>query len=88
VQSQGKLGIRFLQIDSLCIIQDSEDKDCDTLPNATLTIVTSGPKDSSEGFLKLGDLPHVDLKVPCGASEHHPGITFLRDFGKLSCINE
>jgi hypothetical protein len=54
-----KLGYRFLWIDSLCILQDSESdwntegaKMADYYGKAALTIVASFAKDDAEGFLE------------------------------------
>ena len=53
-----RLGIRYLWVDSLCIMQDDHDdwtresaKMCDVYRNASLTIAASRAAGSSEGFL-------------------------------------
>jgi hypothetical protein len=65
------MGIRYVWIDSLCIIQgDSQDwhseaaKMGDVYRNAALVVAASGAKDSSEGLFISERQPSTVLQIP------------------------
>jgi hypothetical protein len=66
-----KLGLRYLWIDSLCIIQDDEEAKTHEIGrmdqiyhNAYVTISASSAKSCDEGFLHLRTPPMVPIHVP------------------------
>ncbi|KAF2013651.1 HET-domain-containing protein [Aaosphaeria arxii CBS 175.79] len=70
------LGIRFIWIDSLAIVQDDLDdwaeesaKMCDIYANATLTIAAAAAQDDTEGFLKVREYTSNVLAVHTNGSE-------------------
>ncbi|KAG9231165.1 heterokaryon incompatibility protein-domain-containing protein [Amylocarpus encephaloides] len=67
------LGFRYIWIDALCIIQDSEEDKvkeiggmCDIYHNSTLTIAAVSASAVSEGFLCPKARPKVTLPYRCG----------------------
>lgn len=73
------LGIRYLWIDALCILQDSDDDKAHEIQNmgqvyknATVTIIAGASKSAGEGFLKsrspAGSTCDLDITAPDGTS--------------------
>ncbi|KAK8128610.1 HET-domain-containing protein [Apiospora sp. TS-2023a] len=70
IQVTRRLGIRFLWVDALCIMQDSPDDKSREIArmgqiykNATATIMAAGAKSASEGFLKDNAQETVSCEV-------------------------
>ncbi|KAI0191451.1 heterokaryon incompatibility protein-domain-containing protein [Xylaria flabelliformis] len=81
-----KLGVRFLWIDSLCIVQDDKDdwavegaRMTEVYSNASITIAAANADNSTAGFLRAGDLESSDeghaLKVKISDIE---GLVYVR----------
>ncbi|KAF2096570.1 hypothetical protein NA57DRAFT_78175 [Rhizodiscina lignyota] len=78
------LGIRYLWIDALCIIQDSEEdfaKEAaemgDIYSHATVTIAATDSKSCQDGIFeernwRTGALLHLDLRIPSGSGTISP----------------
>jgi Heterokaryon incompatibility protein (HET) len=70
-----ELGLRYLWIDALCIIQDDEDdwktqasRMLDIYSNSLVTIAAHSAQNSSEGFLWRREISNI-LQVPLGSTE-------------------
>jgi len=77
------LGLRFLWIDSLCIIQDDLDdwalessKMCHIYANATLTLAASAAEDGAGGL--LSDREHVSVPVFRTHDDPTDGLVMVR----------
>jgi hypothetical protein len=78
-----KIGIKYLWIDALCIIQDSIDDKvielasmCRTYQNATVTIVAASANSANQGFLEDRYPPKPSTQIP-----------FWSPDGKLSSVS-
>jgi hypothetical protein len=78
------LDLRYLWIDSLCIIQDDEDdksheiaKMSSTYTNAYITIAATHSDSSMHGCYSTGSLHHQDYRLP--SSKQHGAITVETD---------
>lgn len=79
-----KLGLRYLWIDSLCILQDSEvemnqeiQKMATVYRNATVTISATSARNSTSGFLARDPLPKPAVIMPFHQPGHLPGTFHL-----------
>jgi hypothetical protein len=75
-----ELGIKYIWIDSLCIIQDSKEDwkhesalMASVYLNSYLNIAATGSSDSSHGFLSSRDLTHNSVSIPTNKSEGNGG---------------
>ena len=66
-----RLGLQYLWVDAVCIIQDSEeDKDVqlqrmfEIYQNAYLTIAAASSSDSDAGFLRMREAPRPSVNIP------------------------
>ncbi|KAF8970212.1 heterokaryon incompatibility protein-domain-containing protein [Flammula alnicola] len=82
-----ELGLRYLWIDSLCILQDSaEDKEreiplmCDIYRNAYVTIIAASASKVSEGFLQDRREP-VDTRLPFWCPDGRQGTISAEEEG-------
>ena len=89
------LGLTYLWVDSLCIIQDSKkDRDLE-LPkmssiygNSTLTIIVAAVATPLRGFLKPNSAPpKVDLRLSLGTPGLESGSIILRDKNTLDGVD-
>ncbi|KAK7917749.1 hypothetical protein PG985_011357 [Apiospora marii] len=87
IQIVRKLGIRYIWIDSLCILQDDADdwaresaRMHDVYSNAYLTIAANHAKNSSEGCFNIrSPRPSCDVDLPGYASNVHVELLFVTD---------
>jgi hypothetical protein len=87
VEACQRLGIEFLRIDSLCIIQDLHDncltqsaKTYEYYSNSWVTIATDGEADSTQGFLRNSSR-RVNVNrfdYPGGGEDEAPTSVFIR----------
>ncbi len=66
-----KIGMKYLWIDALCIIQDSMDDEvielasmCRTYQEASVTIIVASASSANEGFLEDRGLPKPSVQIP------------------------
>lgn len=85
VEITRKLNIRYLWIDSICIIQDSKEDKNRELPRmasiykgAYVTIIAAATTNASEGFLTPKSGPKIELRLKYGSSDEG-GLILLRD---------
>lgn len=78
-------GLRYIWIDSLCIIQDSDDdkkvelgKMAEIYENAHLTIIAASAKEANDGFLDIRPTPEILVKTPVGTYDPSLGTILLR----------
>jgi hypothetical protein len=78
-----RMGIKYLWIDALCIIQDSMDDKlselasmCETYQNASITIVAASASSANQGFLEDREPPKPSFQIP-----------FWAPSGKLSSVS-
>ncbi|KAF8848721.1 HET-domain-containing protein [Acephala macrosclerotiorum] len=71
IHTTRKIGMKYLWIDALCIIQDSIDDKvielasmCKIYQNATVTIVASNASSANQGFLEDRDPPRPSISIP------------------------
>lgn len=86
VLSAKQLGLRFLWIDALCIIQDCKEDKLRELAkmhgvykNSHATLIAARAHSVHDGFLKHQERPKVDLTIPYGESEGKCGTMLLRE---------
>lgn len=65
------IGVNYLWIDSMCIVQDDEEdkfrelaKMCEIYSNSTLTLCASAARWCTEGFFNLAALPGTSYRMP------------------------
>ena len=82
------IGIKYLWVDALCIIQDSlQDKIaelammCKIYQQALITIVAANVADANQGFLAQRAAPQPSTKVPFWSQDGRIGIVSLRPEG-------
>jgi hypothetical protein len=80
-----KMGIRFLWVDALCILQDNEEDKREQIAitgfiykNATCTIAAASAEKVSDGFLSNAKVDDVLAKLPFYLDEGEKGFVFLR----------
>lgn len=93
VKVTSALDIKYIWVDSLCIIQDDDNdkaREIASMPNiyneATVTIVAAAAKSAGEGFLYDRDpqaLTGSTFKLPFKCPDGRMGSVFLTDIGKL-----
>src|ERR1700712_3169166 len=78
------LGLRYIWIDSLCIIQDSfadwqyeSQRMAQVYANAYITIVATCAASAHEGFLTRPRTSFPPTKIPYSTTEHGPGFFYL-----------
>ncbi|CZR66894.1 uncharacterized protein PAC_16795 [Phialocephala subalpina] len=71
IHTTRNIGMKYLWIDALCIIQDSADDQvielasmCRIYQNATVTIVASNASSANQGFLKDREPPRPSTSIP------------------------
>ncbi|KAH7402294.1 heterokaryon incompatibility protein-domain-containing protein [Phaeosphaeria sp. MPI-PUGE-AT-0046c] len=84
IRSAGAIGLKYLWIDALCIIQDSKsDKEreiakmAQIYQNASVTIVAACATSSAEGFLEVRDGTPAALEIPVGCGNDKVGTLSL-----------
>jgi hypothetical protein len=90
------MGVRFLWVDSFCIVQDSqEDKDreipkmASIYKNAHFTLVAARAQTVDEGFLEYRAPPPANLIIPYGGTEDKSGFILLRgEYSLLSAMHD
>ncbi|MCJ1400213.1 hypothetical protein MMC11_003417 [Xylographa trunciseda] len=87
-----KLGLKYLWVDALCIIQDSPDdkprelrKMASIYKNAAVTIIAQAAESAHDGFAISPKWPLIDLTINFGLADNR-GILFLRRRENLTHI--
>ncbi|KAF9463853.1 heterokaryon incompatibility protein-domain-containing protein [Collybia nuda] len=85
IKSTPLLGLRYLWVDSLCILQDSEDDKAveiaqmrSVYQNASVTIIAANAEKATEGFLQDRCAPPAAIELPFRCPNGNIGIMFLR----------
>jgi hypothetical protein len=88
IRTTQRLGIRYLWVDALCIIQNSEDdrieeikQMCDIYRRAYITIVAASAAQSSDGFLQPRPTPVSALEIPFWSKSGVLGTVWVRPEG-------
>lgn len=84
IQTTRRMGLRYIWIDAICIIQDDEtdrtkeiSQMCDIYRQAYVTIVAASAASSSEGFLQIRRTPSSTTNVPFWAANGKLGSVSL-----------
>lgn len=83
-----RIGLRYLWVDAICIIQDSEEDKateiqqmCDIFQKAYVTIVAANAADSNQGFLQERPPPSPSVEIPFWSADGHLGSVWMRPEG-------
>ncbi len=79
------IGLRYLWVDSLCIIQDDDNDKIEQIAlmgliykHSTLTIVAASAQKVTDGFLRDGKLNQPDIQLPFYVDQATTGTVYLR----------
>ncbi len=79
------IGLRYLWVDSLCIIQDDDNDKMEQIAlmgliykHSTLTIVAASAQRVTDGFLRDGKLNQPDIQLPFYVNQATTGTVYLR----------
>ncbi|CAM1503570.1 Fc.00g011610.m01.CDS01 [Cosmosporella sp. VM-42] len=88
-----KIGIRYLWVDALCIIQDDNEDKLEDITNmgsiykdASVTIVAACAEKATDGFLSNGKLIEANVQLPFYINESTYGSVYLRQRSSRSEI--
>jgi hypothetical protein len=83
-----RIGLRYLWVDAICIIQDSEEDKateiqqmCDIYQKAHVTIVAANAADSNQGFLQERPPPGSSVEIPFWSADGRLGSVWMRSEG-------
>jgi hypothetical protein len=83
-----RIGVRYLWVDAICIIQDSEEDKateiqqmCDIYQRAYVTIVAANAADSNQGFLQGRPPPAPSVEIPFWSADGRLGSVWMRSEG-------
>lgn len=83
-----RIGLRYLWVDAICIIQDSEEDKvteiqqmCDIYQKAYVTIVAANAADSNQRFLQEGPPPGSSVEIPFWSADGRLGSVWMRSEG-------